>query len=216
MRKNIIYALILLLLPLNIISAQKSPDAEQILTNLLNTAKSGAIRTNFKLATNDPKNPQFATGIFTLKGARFTLEMDGMRVWFDGRTQWAYNEQNNEVSVTNPTEKELSETNPMAILSGFKSKCTINFSTKVKSSQNYCIEMIPKVKSKDIVKIEVQLNKTNENLVSIKLTDKNGISTILTLNNFQKGIKVLDNIFVFNETKFKGVTVNDLRYLPFR
>jgi len=50
------------------------------------------------------------------------MEMDEMQAWFDGKTQWAYMAQNNEVSITEPTEKELAETNPMAILSGYKTK----------------------------------------------------------------------------------------------
>jgi outer membrane lipoprotein-sorting protein len=137
--------------------------------------------------------------------------MGEMKVWFDGKTQWSYNQANNEVSVTEPTEKELSETNPLAILSGFKSKCTIKFSGKTKSAQNNCIEMTPKVANKTIAKIEVQVNKTNGNLASIKTITGAGSSSLLTLNNFQKGLKVTDNIFTFNSSKYKGVTVNDLR-----
>lgn len=136
--------------------------------------------------------------------------MDEMNAWFDGKTQWAYMAQNNEVSITEPTEKELAETNPMAILSGYKTKTVIRFS-KTKSTQNYVVEMIPKVKNNDFTKIEVQVNKTTGNLVSIKLSAKNGSATLLTLTNYQKGIKVADDVFVFNKARFKGVTVNDLR-----
>jgi len=71
--------------------------------------------------------------------------------------------------------------------------------------------MIPKVKTTDMARIEVQINKSNGNLFSIKLTTKNGSTSLLTLSNFQKGISVPDNLFVFNAAKFKGVTVNDLR-----
>jgi len=72
--------------------------------------------------------------------------MDEMKAWFDGKTQWAYMAQNNEVSITEPSEKELAETNPMAILSGYKTKTVIRFS-KTKSTNNYVVEMIPKVKT---------------------------------------------------------------------
>ena len=71
--------------------------------------------------------------------------------------------------------------------------------------------MIPKTKNSEITKIDVQINKANGNLVSIKLFNKNGGTTLLSLNNFQKGIQVSDNTFVFNQAKYKGVTVNDLR-----
>lgn len=213
MKNKIIFAFTFILFALQGISAQNNPQAEKVITDLLSEAKTSAIKTNFKLTVSDKKDPQpmVSTGVFTLKGNKFVLEMDAMKAWFDGKTQWAYVPQNKEVSITEPTVKELSETNPMAILSGFKSKCTIRFSAKVKSAQNYCIEMIPKTKNNDITKIDVQVNKANGNLSSIKLINKNGGTSLLTLSNFQKGISVSDNIFIFNSIKYKGVTVNDLR-----
>ena len=213
MKKRSLIAIVMFLVTLQCISAQNNVQAEKKLTDLLEEARSSAIKTNFKLIISDKKDPQsmVSTGVFTLKGNKFVLEMDAMKAWFDGKTQWAFVPQSNEVSITEPTVKELSETNPMAILSGFKSKCLIRFSTKIKSAQNYCIEMIPKTKNNEIIKIDVQINKTNGDLVSIKLTNKKGGTTLLTLNNFQKGIHVADNIFVFNAARFKGVAINELR-----
>ena len=213
MNNRIIIIFALILFTFQGISAQNNAQAEKAITDLLAEAKASAIKTNFKLVISDKKDsqPMYSTGTFTLKGNKFLLEMDAMKAWFDGKTQWAFAPQNNEVSITEPTVKELSETNPMAILSGFKSKCTIRFSPKIKSAQNYCIEMIPKAKNKDILKIDVQINKTNGNLFSIKLISRNGSTSLLTLSNFQKGINVPDNIFVFNSAKYKGVIVNDLR-----
>ena len=213
MKNKIILAITLVLFSLQGITAQNNAQAEKAITDLLSEAKSSAIKTNFKLVISDKKDPQpmVTTGAFTLKGNKFVLEMEAMKAWFDGKTQWAYVQQSNEISITEPTVKELSETNPMAILSGYKSKCVIRFSSKVKSAQNYCIEMIPKIKNNEIAKIDVQINKSNGNLFSIKLTNKNGGTTLLLLSNFQKGINVSDNAFVFNQAKYKGVTVNDLR-----
>jgi outer membrane lipoprotein-sorting protein len=213
MKTKIILAITLVVFSLQGITAQNNTQAEKAITNLLSEAKTSAIKTNFKLVISDKKDPQpmVTTGAFTLKGNKFVLEMDAMKAWFDGKTQWAYVQQNNEISITEPTVKELSETNPMAILSGYKSKCVIRFSTKVKSAQNYCIEMIPTIKNNEIAKIDVQINKSNGNLFSIKLTNKNGGTSLLLLSNFQKGIAVPDNAFVFNQAKYKGVTINDLR-----
>jgi len=213
MKKRTLIAFAVILFTLQGISAQNNVQAEKKITDLLTEARTSAIKTNFKLIISDKKDPQsmVSSGVFTLKGNKFVLEMDAMKAWYDGKTQWAYVSQSNEVSITEPTVKELSETNPMAILSGFKSKCVIRFSTRVKSSQNYCIEMIPRTKNNEIIKIDVQINKNNGNLVSIKLTNKNGSASLLTLSNFQKGIHVTDNIFVFNAARFKGVSVNDLR-----
>ncbi len=213
MKNRIIIALGLILFTFQGIMAQNNAQAEKTITDLLTEAKSNAIKTNFKLIISEKSQPQpiVSSGTFTLKGTKFVLEMESMKAWFDGKTQWAYVQPSNEVSITEPTEKDLADTNPMAILSGFKAKCLIHFSSKIKSAQNYCIEMIPKVKTTDMARIEVQINKSNGNLFSIKLTTKNGSTSLLTLSNFQKGISVPDNLFVFNAAKFKGVTVNDLR-----
>ena len=211
MQKKI--GLFVLLFSFQLVTAQNNQQAEQILSDLLNSAKNTAIKTSFKLVVSDKNdtNPQISTGVFTLKTNKFILEMDEMKVWFDGKTQWSYLHQNNEVSITEPSEKELSETNPMAILSEFKTKCLIRFSTKTKSSQNYCIDMIPKLKNKDIVKIEVEVNKNNGSLFLICINNKNGSISKLFLTNFQKNINIADNNFVFNSTKYKGISINDLR-----
>lgn len=207
------YAFILVFSVFQCVSSQNNPQAEKLLTDLLNGAKTTAIRTNFKLISSNKKQSesQTTTGIFTLKGTKFMLDMPEMKVWFDGKTQWTYNQQNNEVSITEPTEKEIAETNPMAILTSFKSKCNIIFSSKNKSNQNYIIELIPKIKNQEIVKIDTQINKTSGNLFSIYIIYKNGNLSQFVLNNYQKEIKVAENLFVFNENRYLGVTVNDLR-----
>ncbi len=193
--------------------AQNNLQAEQILSDLLNSAKTTAIKTNFKLMVSEKNDSQTqsSSGSFTLKGTKFILEMEALKLWFDGKTQWSYVQQNNEVSITEPSEKELAETNPMAILSGFKSKCLIRFSSKTKSEQNYCLEMVPKLKNKDLVKIEVQVNKNNGNLFLICIYYTNGSKSTLLLSNFQKNINIAETNFVFNSAKHKGVTINDLR-----
>ena len=214
MFKKIIFTItILLFFSLQFIAAQSDAKAEKVLSDLLNSVKTSAVKTDFRLALKEKPNSiaQNVSGVFTLKGTKFVLEMDAMKAYFDGKTQWAYIAQNNEVSITQPSEKELSQTNPMAILSGYRSKSIIQFSDTPQTLQNYCIEMLPKIKSQDVVKIEVQVNKSTNNLVSIKLTNKNGSSSLLTLSNIKKNIPVSDDIFVFNAAKYKKLVVNDLR-----
>ncbi|HLP05007.1 MAG TPA: outer membrane lipoprotein carrier protein LolA [Paludibacter sp.] len=206
------FHILLLVLLANLHAAGQSTSAGQVLDNLLNTVKTNAIRAKFILSASEMKSstPQTSTGSFTLKGTRFILEMDEMKVWFDGKTQWAYAPRNNEVTITEPTEKELAETNPLAILSAYKSKSVINFS-KTKSGQNHILEIIPKTQNPNVSKIEIQVNKNTQNLQSIKITNKKGGIILLTLSNFEKGLNIPDNHFVFNRAKFKGAVENDLR-----
>lgn len=204
----------ILILIISILSAtsQNNTDAEKVINNLLASVKTSAIRTNFnlKITEKNALNSQSNSGTFTLKGDKFVLEMDEAKAWFDGKTQWAYMVQSNEVSITEPTTQEIAAINPMAILSGYKAKSVVRFSKK-KSAQNHIIEMSPKQKNNDFTLIVVQINKSNQQLVSISLTDKNGIHTMLSLTNYHKGIKVTDELFQFNKNKYKEVIINDLR-----
>jgi len=138
------------------------------------------------------------------------LETDDLTVWFNGKTQWAYLKESNEVSITEPTAEEVAATNPIAIISAFKLVSIIQFS-KLKSQTNHIIELTPKKKDTDFSKVEIQLHKSTGNLQSINIQYKNGIINNLTFNNFQKNVAVNPETFVFDKGKFKGAFTNDLR-----
>lgn len=55
-------------------------------------------------------------GSAVLSGAYFTLTTPVVRVWYDGRTQWTMVCSTQEVSITEPTQAEVMESNPFAIL----------------------------------------------------------------------------------------------------
>ena len=212
MAKKIYYTFLLFCFCLQSVPAQSDATAQKLLSDLLTSIKSTAIKTDFRLTLTMKGNPsQTVNGTFTLKGNKFVLDMTQLKVYFNGMTQWSYMAQNNEVSISTPTAKELSETNPMAILVNYSSKSNISFSTETKSNNNHCIEMIPSTKDKDISKILVTINKSNNELYSIKIIYKNGNLNNLVLSNYKKDIQVNDDTFEFKKSKFKGVVINDLR-----
>jgi outer membrane lipoprotein-sorting protein len=212
MTRNIFLIAILFSLSSQLVNAQSNAEAVKVLSDLLSSVKSTAVKTDFKLTMTMKGSPsQTANGTFTLKGSKFVLDMNQLKVYFNGITQWSYMAQNNEVTISSPSSKELSETNPMAILVNYSSKSNINFTSETKSSKNHCIEMIPNAKDKDISKITVQVSKSTNELSSIKVIYKNGNVNSLILNSFKKGVQVNDNFFEFNKANFKGVVVNDLR-----
>ncbi|MCR4765118.1 MAG: hypothetical protein K5856_02960, partial [Bacteroidaceae bacterium] len=60
---------------------------------------------------------QESEGSITVQGKQFVLETAGMKTWFDGKTQWTLAEENEEVSVLEPTDEELQALNPYAWMS---------------------------------------------------------------------------------------------------
>lgn len=210
--KQFTYSIVVLIISIHTAFSQNNTDAETVINNYLASVKTSAIRTNFKLIVTEKNkvNSQTNSGMFTLKGSKFVLEMDETKAWFDGKTQWAYVAESNEVSITEPTVDEIASINPLAILAGYKAKSNVRFS-KTKSAQNHIIELMPKNKNNDFSKITVQINKANNQLVSIIMVDKKANITTLLLQNYQKVTKLNDDFFVFNKNAYKNVTINDLR-----
>lgn len=194
------------------VSAQSNSEAVKILNNTVDLIQKNAVQTNFNLVIKNSKTgeTQKTTGSFLMKGNKFSLTSNEMQVYFDGKTQWAYMPNVNEVTITNPTEKELAETNPMALLQAYKSTSKITFSKGNKDNSSHAIELTPKNNS-TIKKILIKINKSTNYPVSLQISDKNGAESMLNLSNFKKGIVVNENSFTFNPNKYKGVEINDLR-----
>ena len=194
------------------VNAQQKSDAQTVINNLLQTVRTETIQADFKLDVKQKNNvnSQSVSGNILLKSNLFYLNMDEVQVWFNGKTQWSLMKSNNEVTIIEPTEQELAEVNPVAILSALKAKSTIRFS-KTKAENLYIVELLPKQKNADIQLAEIKFLKKNNQLVSMKMIQKNGNTTTIVLNNYKTGVKASPLSFQFDKAKFPKVTVNDLR-----
>ncbi len=210
--KRFTYSIIISIISIISLNAQQKTDAESIIKNLTTTFSNNTVKGVFTLSTigNNSVISQPNRGTFILKANKFVIEMEGVKVWFDGKTQWAYMSQSNEVSINEPDNTELQQLNPIALLSDFKSKSKVQFSRQ-KSTTNYVVELIPKVKNKDFAKVVVQTNKANGNLVSIIILNNDKSQIKLSISNIQKGVQFKDASFTFDKSLYKGVTINDLR-----
>ncbi|GHT18713.1 membrane protein [Bacteroidia bacterium] len=200
----------IILLISNALSAQ---NATKIIDSFIANAKSSAIKTDFSLTVKEKnaKQGQTVKGNFTMKANKFIMTMNNMTVYFNGKTQWAYTPETEEVTITEPTSEELAETNPMAILYSYRATSDIKFAANNSNSANYTIEMTPKTQKSNLQTITVIIDKKTGNLLSINQIEKNGNTLTLTLTNYKNKIVIADTAFNFNIKQHKGVTVNDLR-----
>ena len=211
--KKIISSLVIALMITPSIVAQSNQNAVKALNYVVNVLQKNAIQTNFELSVkeNASSKLQKMNGTFLMQGNKFVLNTNDMKVYFDGKTQWSYVPDVNEVSITNPTEKELAETNPLALLQAYKNKSTIRFAAKSNSKTTLTIELIPKTKDSDFQKIVVVANKANNYPQSVQMTDKKGMMSTLTLSQFKTGVKTNNNTFTFITKNYKDIEINDLR-----
>ena len=176
---------------------------------------SNGISASFTLNTRSDvqKVSESFEGTIHMKGDKFTLVTPDMTTWFDGTTQWSYVERNEEVNVSTPTGEELQFTNPALLLRMYKKGFTpkyIGESTASSGKSAYDIELTPKKKG-DILKVELQIEKSSNFPTKIKVEAKNGISSTIHISNLKTGVNQPDDFFVFKESDYPDAEVIDLR-----
>jgi outer membrane lipoprotein-sorting protein len=207
-----ILSILLLINSISVSFSQNNTDAEQLTDNFINSFQKQTIQSDFtiKVSEKNSVNSQLISGKIVLRANQFFLESNELKVWFDGKTQWAYMKESNEVNISEPEADELAQINPIAIISAFKAASQIQFS-KIKNPQNHVIELTAKNKKADFNKVIIQINKTTEDLQSIMIEYKNGIQNIIQFTNYQKGVNVKPEVFKFDKSKVRDAVVNDLR-----
>lgn len=213
MKNKIISLIVLLTIGVGVLCAQ---DARAILDKASeNYKKSGIIMTKFSLDTKDEKaNQTFSQdGTAYMKGDKFKIDIPQAITWFDGKTQWTYIKDNEEVNVSNPTGAELQAISPSVLFSIYKDGFDLKLKGEktVKGKQVYEIEMKAQAKNADLTKILVEINKADNNFSKIVLYDKNGMENTLTINSYSANQSLGEDVFVFNQKDYPDAEIIDLR-----
>ncbi len=183
------------------------------LDNVIELIKKNTVQTNFTLTSKQSNSSDLFTvkGKFTLKGEKFILKTQEMNIYFNGKTQWVYTPDINEVSISEPSDSELAKINPISLLNTYRNVSVISTNKKKSNNRIHVIELHPKNSKSDFQKIVLKVQKSNNYPTFIQLTDKKGGVTQLKLTQFKKKNKFNEQEFNFNTKKYKDIEINDLR-----
>ena len=201
--KKILFILLVVLLPL-FVFAQSSAErrVKAALSELKHSAYEGKFSLMYYNEMNDETDKQ--SGEITLKGNKFCIMLGGNETKFDGKTQWVFISEYNEVSITEPMADELKEISPLAMIEYYVAK------DKISQSDDGAINFYPtNPKESEYFRIELRLNKSNLP-TRLVIHQKNGDKITLVWDSLNK-TKVSDDYFVFDVAKYPNVEVNDLR-----
>ena len=165
------------------------------------TVKSG-VQAKFKM-TGSMGN---TSGTIAIKGRKFHATTPQAIVWFDGKTQWTYMKNNDEVNVTTPTESQLQAINPYIFINLYKNgyDATLNSSGK-----DYVVHLTASTKDKKIRELFITVNKSSNTPTQVKLLQGTKW-TIFDISDLKKQ-SVPDSQFRFNAKDFPQAEIIDLR-----
>ena len=165
------------------------------------TVKSG-VQANFKMSGSMGTT----SGTIAVKGKKFHATTPQAIVWFDGKTQWTYMKNNDEVNVTTPTEAQLQAINPYNFINLYKNGYSYTLN---KSGKDYVVHLTALSKDKKIREMFISVNKTSYTPTQVKLLQGTKW-TIFDITDLKKQ-NISDTQFRFNAKDFPQAEVIDLR-----
>ena len=184
------------------ISAQTDAKAAEVLDKVLEDLSDNGIRADFEGSE---------TGFLLLKGEKFYLNNGNVQSWYDGKTQWSYVADTEEVNISHPTLEELQGINPYLILMRYKTD--FNYTYKGSQTRNgvkgHEIVLTPKHSEQSEV-IRVFISKTYHPLAMNMEQNGQTLSEINVIS-YKTDQKLEDGMFRFNKSLFPNAEIIDMR-----
>ena len=165
------------------------------------TAQSG-VKANFKMTTANGST----SGTIAIKGKKFYATTPQAKVWFDGKTQWTYLKNNDEVNVSNPTEAQLQAINPYNFINLYKHGYSYTMNT---AGNDYVIHLTASNADRKIKELFISVNKKTYQPKQVKMLQGKKWTTF-DINSIKKE-NIPDSQFRFNAKDFPKAEVIDLR-----
>ena len=165
------------------------------------TVASG-VKANFRMTTTTGNT----SGTIAIKGEKFYATTPQAKVWFDGKTQWTYLKNNDEVNVSNPTEAQLQAINPYNFINLYKNGYTYTMNT---AGTNYVIHLTSNSADRKIKELFITVNKKSYEPMQVKMLQGKKWTTF-DITSIKKE-KIADSQFRFNSKDFPKAEIIDLR-----
>jgi outer membrane lipoprotein carrier protein len=153
-------------------------------------------------------------GDFSFKGKNYTLNLMGMKVFFNGTTKWQFIPEANEVTISKPTSLDGGFfDDPTQIFRDYEQDFKSRFiGEKVEKGVSlYEVDLYPEDLSAPYSIIKIIFKKQNLEPVSVKYQGKDGVNYIIEVSRFRSNVPINDTDFAFEPTKHKGIEIVDLR-----
>jgi len=165
------------------------------------TVASG-VKANFRMTTTTGNT----SGTIAIKGKKFYATTPQAKIWFDGKTQWTYLKNNDEVNVSNPTEAQLQAINPYNFINLYKNGYTYTMNT---AGTNYVIHLTSNSANRKIKELFITVNKKSYEPMQVKMLQGKKWTTF-DITSIKKE-KIADSQFRFNSKDFPKAEIIDLR-----
>lgn len=154
-------------------------------------------------------------GSIKLKGQKYFVDLPGagVKVYSDGKTNWNYMKQGNQVTISTIEDTGSELMDPSSLFSIYEKGFTSKFIAEknVGGKPVYQIDLFPDKKEYDVSKISIEINKATMMIQSARLYGTDGNIYGIVVKKMETNKDFPDAEFTFDTKKFPDVEVIDLR-----
>ena len=179
-----------------------------ILSSFLTNLETKTLQSDFTVTVSEEVNaPMNYPGTIVMSGRQFRLSMFNIEAAYDGKTLYMYSPETDELTLSNPTEEELLESNPLLYAKALVPVCNITERTITGNpSPLTLITLTPKDQSIGINRFVLKIRTADLMPLSVELKEGKK-STVLKF----KEPKFVTTKQEYKITPDKDTYVNDLR-----
>ena len=209
-----IYNILIIMIYITNMYAQDQ-DAKRILDDLSKENKSYTditIDFSHNFSNNNQQINEDMTGKIWIKGDMYRIDMSNeISVINNGKTQWVIMKDIPEVQImdNNPDD----DWNPSSIFTIYEKGYKYEYKGEANEDNgeiSNIINLYPE-ENTNVIKIELKINKKNNQIISIKRHDKDGGIETYIITRFRKNSSINEQIFQFIKEDYPEIEVIDLR-----
>lgn len=177
-----------------------------VLSSFLSNLEQKTLQSDFTITVSEEVNaPMNFPGQIIMQGDKFLLTMFDIEAAYDGKTMYMYSAQTDELTLSNPTEQELTEANPFLYAKALVGVCNIVEKTS-SDGKNTIVTLTPKNQSAGINRFVLKVRNEDLMPLSVELKESKKSTTL----------KLTSPRYVTAQPKFviqpdKDTYINDMR-----
>ena len=149
-----------------------------ILGSFLANLETKTLQSDFTVTVAEELNaPMNYPGTIVMRGDKFRLEMFAIEAAYDGKTLYMYTADVDELTLSNPTQQELVETNPLLYAKALVNVCDIA-EKPANEGQQTIITLTPKDQSIGINRFTLKIRNADLMPLSVEIKEGKKLSTL--------------------------------------
>ena len=151
------------------------------------------------------------SGVLLLKQEKFYFNNSHMQIWFDGKNQWSYIHESEEVNIVHPNLEDLQLINPYLILKAYKTNYNYSYKGNITKNGEKGYEIVLTPRNGDTYETIHFLISENDRPISIRIEQNGKLTSDINIISYKDNQHLDNHTFQFDHSKYPNVEIIDLR-----